>query len=148
MNYIRWLRALLENRQVNVRFCNAMSKTCKMRQGLPQGSVLSPLLFVFYINELAELLPPDVLSSLFADDVTILGTHRKCEEAAKLAQAAVTIVVEWSKKAKLKLNASKSECCSFSTQTIEIYVPDIKIDGTTIPFKAVHDSLDSKWTEC
>ena len=116
MQYVHWLRGFLLNRQANVRFCEATSKTYKMRQGLPQGSVLSPILFLFYINECADRLSalveedgsPSITCSLFADDVSILGTHRDRLEVQKKAQAAVDVVVEWSKEAKLMLNAGKS----------------------------------------
>ena len=56
-----------------------------MRQGVPQGSVLSPLLFVFYINNLATLLEKEegVTVSLFPDDVTLLGTYENRDAASK-----------------------------------------------------------------
>ena len=47
--------------------------------------------------------------SLFADDVTILATHQKREEAVKAAQWTVNLVNEWSAAWKLNLNGSKSE---------------------------------------
>ena len=97
MQMVRWLRGFLENRQANVRFCDAMSGTRKMRQGLPQGAVLSPTLFLFYINELASILPSSTVSSLFADDVSALGTNKCREKAAQQVQETVDIVVEFSK---------------------------------------------------
>ena len=144
MQYVHWLRGFLLNRQANVRFCEATSKTYKMRQGLPQGSVLSPILFLFYINECADRLSalveedgsPSITCSLFADDVSILGTHRDRLEAQKKAQAAVDVVVEWSKEAKLMLNAGKSESSFFSTYTMESnWEPDITIEGERVPYK-------------
>ena len=106
-----------------------------MRQGLPQESVLSPILFVFYINELGDLLPESVLSSLFADDVGILATNRDRKKAEQEAQKVVDIVVEWSHRWKLTLNTSKSEVSYFSTWGKEKdHHPTVKIDNSTIPF--------------
>jgi len=144
VQYLRWLRGFLTNRQANVRFCDATSKTRVMRQGLPQGSVLSPLLFLFYINECADRLSklvddegnPTTVDTLFADDVSILGTDRVREEAQRKAQEAVDVVVEWSKESKLVLNAGKSECSFFSTWNREAdWKPDIRIEGKQVPFK-------------
>ena len=94
---LRWLSGFLQNRQAKVQYNDCTSTTLTMRQGLPQGSVLSPLLFLFYINNLAELLPTENVNALFADDVGILATARTIEEAQEKAQNAVDIVVRWSK---------------------------------------------------
>ena len=64
-----------------------------MSQGRPQGSVLSPLLFLFYINSLAEIFPKDTVNALFADDVGILATAPIKAARAK-AQKTVDIVSE------------------------------------------------------
>ena len=109
-----------------------------MRQGLPQGSVLAPILFLFFINNLAKILPESELISLFADDVSILVTDESKEEAAKRAQGVVDMVVEWSAKWKLTLNASKSEVSFFSvnTRTSEVeWKPVITINGEPLEFK-------------
>ena len=101
LEYVRWLNHFLSNRQARVRFCNATSGSRFMRQGLPQGSVLAPLLFLFYINNLAELLPDSTTNAMFADDVSILATAKTKEDAEIAAQAVVDIVVSWSRKWKL-----------------------------------------------
>ena len=133
LKYIRWLNSFLSERRARVRYADSISKSRLMKQGLPQGSVLSPLLFILFINNLAEILPPDARAALFADDVTLLGTDRKKEMAEKKAQELVDIVVDWSKKWKLNLNAEKCEASFFSTSTKEAnWSPSIKIDGQVI----------------
>ena len=130
---LRWLRAFLQNRQAKVRFNNTMSRSKIMKQGLPQGSVLSPLLFLYYINNLANILPTDNLNALFADDVSILATNHVKEEAERSAQTAVDTVVGWAKEWKLKLNADKSETSFFSTGSHEAqWTPKIQVDGKEI----------------
>ena len=113
-----------------------MSTNRTMKQGLPQGSVLSPLLFLFYINGLADLLPTENINALFADDVGILATAPTISEAEEKAQAAVDVVSEWSKQAKISLNATKSECSVFTTDRRQESkaTAKISIDGKTIPF--------------
>ena len=58
--------------------------------------MLSPLLFVIYINNLTMLLPDSETIVMFADDISILSTRRHREDAQASAQAVVDIVVEWS----------------------------------------------------
>ena len=119
LQYIKWLYAFLQNRQARVRFNNELSYTRKMRQGLPQGSVLAPLLFLFYIDNLASILPSETLNALFADDVGVKGSGKTKEEAEHKVQKTVDVVTALSKEWKLELNATKSECALFTTYTRE-----------------------------
>ena len=136
LTIIRWLRSFLLNRQAKVRFNGVLGRSRKMNQGLPQGSVLSPILFLFYINNLAEILPTTNINSLFADDVSILAVRRTLKEAEAAAQSSVDVVVSWAKTWKLQLNATKSEVSFFTTKTAEAkWSPSIKIEGNAIPFK-------------
>jgi ribonuclease HI len=135
LTILRWLRSFLLNRQARVRYNNCTSPSMLMSQGLPQGSVLSPLLFLFYINNLAEILPDTNVNVLFADDVGILATADSIKEAEAEAQKAVDIVSSWSKRWKLMLNSTKSEACVFTTNRKEAKVKArIKIDGKKIPY--------------
>ena len=65
-----------------------------MRQGLPQGSVLVPLLFLFYINDVESVVPVVVNMLMYADDVTLFTQHREKSCALELLQTAVDHVAE------------------------------------------------------
>ena len=60
---VRWLSSFLSNRLAKVRLNGTTSNSRTMHQGLPQGSVLAPLLFILYITTLAEILPEKNLNS-------------------------------------------------------------------------------------
>ena len=133
--YIKWLHQFLCNRQAKVKFNGSLSASRQLHQGVPQGSVLSPLLFIFYINNLATLLPCININCLFADDVSILATHRDKQKALEQVQRAVTIVVDWCAEWKLNLNASKSEVSFFSNYSHDAsWEPIITIDDAPIKF--------------
>ena len=97
LKLLRWLNTFLSDRFARVRFASATSRARPMRQGLPQGSVLSPLLFILFVNDLAESLPEDATAAIFADDVTLMTTSRKKEEAEVDLQSLVDTMVVWSK---------------------------------------------------
>ena len=78
-----------------VQLFNVFSSGRHFTQGLPQGSALAPLLFLFYINNLASTLN-DAIIALFADDVSIPTKARKKEDAEAAAQSVVISVVTWS----------------------------------------------------
>ena len=131
--YVQWLSKFLENRQAKVRFNGMLSRSRKMDQGLPQGSVLAPILFLFYINELATILPTNITASLYADDVTILSSSQQKSTAEHLAQQAVNIVKSWSDDWKLQLNGTKSEVAAFSkASTDSNWRPAILINNTQL----------------
>ena len=133
---IRWLAAFLNNRLAAVNLNNVLSRTKKMHQGLPQGSVLAPILFLFYINTLAEILPDDTVNSLFADDVTILASDPSPEKAQRKCQRTVNIVYEWAKEYKMYLS-DKSEVTFFSTSTNEAkWRPTVKLGDSTLKFNS------------
>ena len=87
---------------------NVFSSSHRFTQGLPQGSVLVPLLFLFYFNDLASTPNDDAVIALFAD-VSILTTAHKREDAEATAQSVVSYVVTWSQEWNLNLNTEKSE---------------------------------------
>ena len=113
--FIHWIRSFLTDRRGCVQLFNVFSSSRRFTQGLPQGSVLAPLLFLFYIKDLATTLNNNAVIALFADDVSILTTAHKREDAEATAQSVVSSVVTWSQEWKLNLNVEKSEVCPFST---------------------------------
>ena len=112
---IRWIRSFLTDCRARVQLFNVFSSSRRFTQGLPQGSVLAPLLFLFYINDPASSLNDNAVIALFTDDVSIVTTAQKREDAEAAAQSVLNSVVTWSQEWKLNLNAEKSVVCPFST---------------------------------
>ena len=69
---LSWFRSYLSNRRQSVAIANRISSTKEFHYGVPQGSVLGPILFVLYIQPLSNLIKRHSLSvHLFADDIQI-----------------------------------------------------------------------------
>ena len=107
--FICWIRSFFNVCRAWAQLFNVFSSSRRFTLGLPQGSVLAPLLFLFYINNLASSLNDDAVIALFADDVSILTTARKKEDDKASAQSVVNSVLILSQEWKLNLNTDKSK---------------------------------------
>ena len=91
-NMFNWVNSFLSNRSLQVRVGDSFSTTAVVENGLPQGSVISPLLFLIAINDLR---PPSVNYSLFADDVALWKSSKNTAYLEKQIQQALNYIEEW-----------------------------------------------------
>ncbi|KMQ86893.1 rna-directed dna polymerase from mobile element jockey-like protein [Lasius niger] len=68
---LEWLRSYLSNRKQQVKFQNKYSKSIATKYGVPQGSVLGPLLFIVYINDIVKACTNECNIKMFADDTLL-----------------------------------------------------------------------------
>ena len=94
-NIINWIKAFLLGRSQVVRVNGEKSEETAVLSGIPQGSVLGPLLFVVYINDLPESVKSNIF--LFADDTKILKQITSKEDALDL-QSDIDSLEQWSNK--------------------------------------------------
>ena len=83
-NIHKWVTDFLGNRTQRVTVDGVSSPTARVDSRVPQGSVLGPLLFLFYINDLPDYLQQGSNVNLFADDSIIYRTVNSKEDAEKL----------------------------------------------------------------
>ena len=105
---IKLLSSFLSNRKQYVYVNNKKSNNVDVNIGVPQGSVLGPLLFILYINDLPLHLK-NILVKIFADDTLLSISGYSYVETAILMNKALQIVAAWLKIYKVKLNTSKSK---------------------------------------
>ena len=101
---VKWCRSFLADRRAMVRLDGITGKSMKMHQGVPQGSVLSPLFFLFYIDGVREIIPEGVNISLYADDIAIWAQDADKTKAQDMVQEAINKIANWSTSYKLALN--------------------------------------------
>ena len=100
----------------------------QVTKGIPQGSVLRPLLFSIFINDMVDKVE-DVGILLYADDVKLYKGINKASDA-KALQGALDALTEWTKK-KLHVNIDKTKCMSFTKKT-QYVVTNYYVQGAQI----------------
>ena len=101
-----WFKSYLQDRQQRVVVDGFTSSWAPVTFGVPQGSLLGPLLFIIFINDLPSALPDVSLTALYADDTKLYGSILSYPGADKLQQV-LTNLNSWSLHNNINFNASK-----------------------------------------
>ena len=107
---VRWIKQWLQGRKQKVVINGFNSTWADVTSGVPQGSVLGPLLFLIYINDIDQGVKG--LISKFADDTKLGGVIRTSSDMLDL-QADLDILSEWSERWQMKFNTDKCKAIRF-----------------------------------
>ena len=111
-NCLKWLHSYLTTRNQCVQIGNKLSSALPITCGVPQGSVLGPLLFLVYINDIANS-SDKIQFQLFADDTCIFYSHRDKTILENTLNNELNHVSNWLIANKLSLNVDKSNVLTF-----------------------------------
>lgn len=109
-----WISNFLDGRTFRVRIGNTISEKYTITGGVPQGSPLSPILYVLFTADLPRVIPKHTDKGIFADDLALIVTNRDESIAITCMNESLVRVKEWFDKWRLKLNAAKSQVIRFS----------------------------------
>ena len=110
-NLLKWIQNFLTDRYQYVNISGCKSVLALVISGVPQGSVLGPILFLIYINDLEDCVKNSNAES-FADD-TRLGKRITSLEDVRLLQEDLYRVIEWAKQNNMKLHEEKFELLNY-----------------------------------
>ena len=112
--FARWTQSFFFDRRTCVVYQNHKSRSFPVRRGVPQGSVLGPVVFSIFINDLPVSLPSSVSCSFFADDLVIWSSSSFIPTAVEATQKALIRLERWFEYWCLSLNSNKCEASFFS----------------------------------
>ena len=152
-----WIQSYLNNRSQFVCFNDVNSSYSNITCGVPQGSILGPLLFLIYINNLSNI-STLLFTILFADDTNIFLQSKNIDDLVKQMNLELSKIVMWLEVNRLSLNIKKTHFMIFATGNHSIHKyneinQDIEINN--YPIDRVHSTkflgvyIDSKfnWSE-
>jgi hypothetical protein len=131
---LAWFESYLENRKQYVEINNVKSKITSVSLGVPQGSILGPLLFTIYVNDIQN--SSDFFQFIkYADDTTLLNiiSVDNVVDITETINKELIKVHKWLCANKLSLNLKKTKFMVFYNQGKKLHnIPTIKLDDTPI----------------
>lgn len=150
---LQWFHNYLSERKQYVMVDGVESTNLNVNIGVPQGSVLGPLLFLIYVNDIIK--SSQLLKfSLFADDTVVIYSHNNIDTLMSVMNNELQLLNTWFKCNKLYLNFSKTKCIFFHSRNKKLnFANIIKIEDTCIERTSeinflgvkIHETLDWKY---
>lgn len=135
--YLKWFKSYLNNRKQFIPFDNGKKQslwrliTC----GVPQGSILGPLLFLLYVNDLHKA-SNQISAIMFADDTNLFYSHSDLNTLYQKMNEELIKITQWFSANKLSLNLKKTQYSLFHSNNkkskIPESIPTISINGMEI----------------
>ena len=133
-----WLNDYIKNRKQKVKVKDCLSESGELKGGVPQGSVLGPLLFLLYINDIAD--NTRSLCRLFADDTSLSYSSSDMNEIETSLNYDLNELYNWSEKWLVDFNPQKTECVLF-TNSRNLIKPNIIFNNENVQFVENHKHL-------
>ena len=126
-----WFINYLSNRTQSVNYHECVSDPKTLKCGVPQGSILGPLLFLIYINDLPSV-STLFMPIPFADDTNLFCTGQNLDDLVQKMNIEMEKLYSWVKAKKLSLNIDKTNCMLFTQKHFSRSMGNIYINGTCI----------------
>ena len=131
-----WIESFLSYRSQAVKIGNCISEVRPVLSGVPQGTVLGPLLFLLFINDLPNVVTNSKLI-MYADDAKLFFKVRT-EDDAQFLHADILSVIRWAETWQLRLALPKCAILHIGG----VYNPNVEFSANNLPIPSVQDIQD------
>ena len=121
-NSLKWFENYLHKRQQYLHADDITTNLQRIRCGVPQGSILGPLLFLIYVNDLNKS-STKLQPIMFADDTNLFYSHKNINVLFNTVNKELEKIDEWFKSNKLSLNVKKTNYIFFHKKTQRDNIP-------------------------
>lgn len=131
---LKILKSFLSNRKFFVQILNVNSNTKEVKSGVPQGAILSPLLFNLFINDVPK---ENCQIALFADDMAVFTSDQLGAPILRKIESDLILISQFLNKWKLELNTNKCEAIFFTRNRAPRKLPNrsLILNGANLEWK-------------
>ena len=138
-NLLKWFKSYLSERRQRVVIAGYQSDTNEIRAGVPQGSILGPILFLIFINDIVCDISCNI--RLFADDTSLFIVVEDEYTAANLLNEDVEKINQWSNQWLVNFNSKKTEVMTISKKVNKPHHPPIYMNNEILKEVEKHKHL-------
>ena len=143
-----FIKHFLEDWKFQTWINNTLSDSKQQEIGVPQGSILSMILFMIKINKITTCLPPEINGSLYVDDFHICYSSKNMVTIERKMQQCINKILKWTMKNGFKISSNKTKCMHFCQIPKMHNQPTLTLNGSEIPitlkYKFLGITLDPK----
>ena len=133
---LKWVRSYLSCRNQKVYANGVCSSALTVTQGVPQGSVLGPLFYIIYANDLSKLVKSCRIA-MYADDTVLYTANKDFGKSVSDLQADLNLLSHWCDLNGIKANTDKTKIMVFGSQSVQNKLPPFTIRLGDTPLQSV-----------